>query len=37
VGGWGKDVAAVLVGTLLFLLLGYLFHPYVVGVPAFTR
>jgi uncharacterized membrane protein len=37
VGGWGRDVAAVLVGTLLYFALGYLFHPYVIGVPAFTR
>jgi uncharacterized membrane protein len=37
VGGWGKDVAAVLVGTLLFFVLGYWFHPSVIGVPAFTR
>jgi uncharacterized membrane protein len=37
VGGWSRDVTAVLVGTLLYFALGYLFHPYVIGVPAFTR
>jgi uncharacterized membrane protein len=37
VGGWGRDVTAIVVGTLLYLALGYLFHPYVIGVPAFTR
>jgi uncharacterized membrane protein len=37
VGGWGKDLAAVLVGTLLYLALGYWFHPSVIGVPAFGR
>jgi uncharacterized membrane protein len=35
VGGWGKDAAAFVVGTLLYLALGFLFHPLVVGVPAF--
>jgi uncharacterized membrane protein len=37
VGGWGNDVAAVIVGTLVYLALGFLFHPLVIGVPAFTR
>ena len=37
VGGIAKDVVAVIGGTALFLVLGYLFHPYVVGVPAFGR
>lgn len=36
-GGWGRDLAAVVVGTLLYFVLGYWFHPSVVGVPAFTR
>jgi len=34
VGGPSKDVVAVIGGTALFLALGFLFHPYVVGVPA---
>ena len=37
VGGPMKDVVAVAGGTVLFLVLGFLFHPYVVGVPAFGR
>jgi uncharacterized membrane protein len=37
VGGIGKDVMAVVIGTLVYLALGFWFHPYVVGVPAFGR
>jgi uncharacterized membrane protein len=36
VGGIGKDTIAVVVGTILYLLLGVYFHPYVIGVPAFA-
>jgi uncharacterized membrane protein len=36
-GGRDCDTIAVVVGTLLFLGLGFWFHPYVIGVPAFTR
>ena len=36
VGGWGNDVAAVIVGTLVYMALGFVFHPLVIGVPAFT-
>jgi hypothetical protein len=32
-----QDVIAVVGGTVIYLLLGFLFHPYVVGVPAFSR
>jgi len=35
VGGWGNDVAAIGVGTLVYLALGFVFHPLVIGVPAF--
>lgn len=35
VGGWGRDVLSVVVGTLLYLALGFTFHPLVIGVPAF--
>ena len=35
IGGWGNDVAALIVGTLVYLALGFLFHPLVIGVPAF--
>jgi uncharacterized membrane protein len=37
VGGVRNDVIAVVVGIVLFVALGALFHPYVVGVPAFAR
>jgi uncharacterized membrane protein len=37
VRGTRNDVIAVVVGTLLYLALGFWFHPYVVGVPAFAR
>jgi uncharacterized membrane protein len=37
VGGVSKDVIAVVIGTLVYLALGFWFHPYVVGVPAFGR
>ncbi len=35
VGGRRQDVIALIGGTILYLLLGFLFHPLVVGVPAF--
>jgi uncharacterized membrane protein len=35
-GGVRNDIIAVVVGTLLYLALGLWFHPYVIGVPAFT-
>lgn len=34
-GGIGHDVLAVIVGTLVYLALGFVFHPVVIGVPAF--
>lgn len=37
VGGVGKDIAAVVIGTVVYLALGFLFHPYVVGVPVFGK
>jgi uncharacterized membrane protein len=36
-GGRRNDIIAVVVGTLLYLALGFWFHPYVIGVPAFGR
>ena len=36
VGGWRNDVAAVVAGTLVYLALGLVFHPLVIGVPAFS-
>jgi uncharacterized membrane protein len=35
--GWTKDAIVVVVGLITFLLLGYYFHPYVIGVPVFGR
>ncbi len=34
-GGRGNDIIAVVVGTLIYVALGFPFHPYVIGVPAF--
>ena len=35
-GGWRNDAVAVVVGVLVYLALGFVFHPVVIGVPAFT-
>ncbi len=37
VGGVRNDVLAVAIGTLLYLALGFWFHPDVIGVPLFGR
>jgi len=34
-GGRRNDVIAVIVGTILYLALGFVFHPIVIGLPAF--
>ncbi len=36
VGGMKNDVIAVVVGTIIYLALGFVFHPAVIGVPAFA-
>jgi uncharacterized membrane protein len=36
IGGWGNDIAAIVVGTLVYLALGFVFHPLVIGVPVFA-
>lgn len=36
IGGWSRDIAAIVVGIVVYLGLGLWFHPYVIGVPAFT-
>jgi uncharacterized membrane protein len=36
IGGRRNDVIAVVVGTLLYLALGFWFHPLAIGVPAFS-
>jgi uncharacterized membrane protein len=33
--GWGNDVFVVIAGVALYLALGFLFHPYVIGVHVF--
>ncbi len=35
VGGSRNDLIAIVVGTILYLALGLVFHPIVIGVPAF--
>jgi uncharacterized membrane protein len=35
VGGRRNDVIAIVVGTVVYLALGFLFHPIVIGIPAF--
>ena len=37
VGGWQNDVWAVVVGSILYLAIGFAFHPVVIGVPVFGR
>jgi uncharacterized membrane protein len=34
-GGTRNDIIAIVVGTILYLALGFLFHPLVIGLPAF--
>jgi uncharacterized membrane protein len=36
VGGRRNDVIAIVVGVLVYLALGFVFHPLVIGVPAFS-
>jgi len=36
VGGRRNDIIAVVVGTILYLALGFWFHPYVIGKSVFT-
>jgi uncharacterized membrane protein len=35
--GWINDVIVVVLGVVIYLLLGYYFHPYAIGVPVFGR
>jgi uncharacterized membrane protein len=35
VGGTKNDIIAVIVGTIIYLALGFVFHPIVIGLPAF--
>ena len=36
-GGFGNDILALVVGTLLYLALGLLFHPLVIGQAVFGK
>ena len=35
IGGTKNDIIAVIVGTIIYLALGFVFHSIVIGVPAF--
>ena len=35
IGGTRNDIIAIIVGTIIYLALGFVFHPVVVGAPAF--
>jgi uncharacterized membrane protein len=35
VGGGKNDIIAIIVGTIVYLALGFVLHPVVIGVPAF--
>jgi uncharacterized membrane protein len=35
VGGRRNDIIAIVVGTIVYLALGFVFHPIVIGLPAF--
>jgi uncharacterized membrane protein len=37
VGGHRHDVMALVIGTVLYLALSFIFHPLVVGIPVFGR
>ena len=34
--GWTSDIVVVAVGVVVYLLLGFYFHPYVIGMPVFA-
>jgi len=35
--GWTNDIIVVVIGVLIYLAIGYAFHPFVIGVPVFGR
>ena len=35
--GWTNDIVVVVLGIVIYLALGFWFHPYVIGVPVFGR
>ena len=34
--GWTNDIIVVAIGVVVYLLLGFYFHPYVIGMPVFA-
>ena len=34
---WTNDIIVLVLGAVIFFVLGYYFHPYVIGVPVFGR
>lgn len=34
--GWTNDILVVAIGVVGYLLLGFYFHPYLIGMPVFT-
>jgi uncharacterized membrane protein len=34
-GGWRNDIIAIIIGTIIYLVLGFYFHPIVIGLPVF--
>jgi hypothetical protein len=34
-GGTRNDIIAIVIGTVLYAVLGLVFHPLVIGLPAF--
>ncbi len=35
--GWTNDVIVIVIGIVIYIALGYAFHPMVIGVPVFGR
>jgi uncharacterized membrane protein len=35
--GWTNDIIVVVLGIVIYLALGFVFHPLVIGVPVFGR
>jgi uncharacterized membrane protein len=35
--GWSNDAVVLVLSAVGYFLLGYYFHPYVIGVPVFTK
>jgi uncharacterized membrane protein len=35
--GWTNDIIVLALSAVIYFLLGYYFHPYVIGVPVFSK